>query len=155
MVVTVGYLGALTVLAVYNSQGNDPVVPQAGTRASATVIVQNVVITDNHGFREDRYPLYLSTRTEPYCALRGCRVPGFTARTGDRLLAVCFTFGHAMTNLNLWSLSARSNPHRASSDLWYLVIVDGGLTGYVSEVYLTPGSRNGLGLRSCRGPRSR
>lgn len=148
MILMVIFAGSMTVLAIYNAQGNDPVVAVAGDQKSVWVTVQNKVLGSASDFKEDRHLLYLSTRRISYCAYKGCSVAGFTAGSGVKLLALCFAAGSAMTNVNLWSLSARRNPHRASSNLWYYVRA-GAAEGWVNEVYLTPASRGGLGLRHC------
>jgi hypothetical protein len=151
---TMLFSGALTTLAIYDAQGNDPLVPEPGDRAAATIVVQNKVVISAHGLVEDRTPVYLSTTPVKYCAsaARHCKVPGTEVGTGATWTAVCFTFGDGMTNMNLRAVGARRNPERVSSDLWYGVRLPDGRLGYVSEVYLTPVSRNGLGLRHCPVP---
>jgi hypothetical protein len=146
---TMVFFGALTIVAIYYTQGNDPLMPEAGDRTSATIVVQNKVVTSAEGLREDRTPVYLSRRPAARCAERDCEIDGTTMGTGVRLVAVCFTLGEGMSNMNLASSQARRNPGRVSSDLWYGVRAGDRSLGFVSEVYLTPESRGGLGLRRC------
>ena len=150
VMVTLLFLGALTLVAIYETQGNDPFRPVPGNRATAEVVTQNMVVSGNR-LIEDRTPLYLSGKPISRCAAprNHCQVPGTTMGSGVRLTAVCFTVGEGMTNMNLRSSSGRRNPERISSDLWYGTVAPGGALAYVSEVYLTRASRGGLGLRSC------
>ncbi|WP_226367282.1 hypothetical protein [Pseudonocardia sp. ICBG162] len=64
------------------------------------------------------------------------------------LPATCTVVGERMWNYNLDSPVAH-NPHRVESELWYRVTWPDGRSGYLSEVYLEPGSRGGLGLPAC------
>jgi hypothetical protein len=153
--ITMLFYSAFTVLGIYYSQGNDPRIPQPGTRASATIVVQNKVAIAAKGLSEDRTQVYLSTRPVDRCGRRGCKIPGTEMDSGAILTAVCFTLGTGMTNMDLASASARRNPERVSSDLWYGVPLPDGALGLVSEVYLTEPSRNGLGLPRCESYPSR
>jgi hypothetical protein len=149
MNLTLVFFGALTVLAIYDAQGNDPVVPQPGTLASAVVIVQNTVVAGPAGMVPDDYPVYLSTRPTPRCALHDCEISGTQRDTGGQYLATCFVLGEGMTNMNVTARGANRNPARVSSDLWYGVPVHDRSLGYVSEAYLIAEHRGGLGLRRC------
>ena len=44
---------------------------------------------------------------------------------------------------------SRDNPHRAHSTLWYRARFPDGRAGFLSEVYVDPASRGGLGLPDC------
>lgn len=146
-VITFVFGFSLTVLASYNAHGKDPRLPKPGNLASATVVVQNSVVVSATGSIEDR-PLYLSSRLIRRCRENGCQVGTVLIPDHTLLTATCFAIGSTMTNLDLTRLSARQNPQRVSSDVWYQVSY-GGLTGFVAEVYLTPDSRGGMHLRPC------
>jgi len=160
LLITIGvamlFLGPLTVIALYRSQGNDPRVPRSGNRETASLVVQNKVVIGPSGLVEDVSPAYLSDRPVARCTERNCKIPGTNMWTGRELVAVCFTFGELMTNMDLHSAGARRNPERVSSDLWYGVRLPDDSLAYLSEVYVALASRNGLGLQLCEtlaGPR--
>jgi hypothetical protein len=150
--ITMVFFGSLTIVAIYCIQGNDPLIPQPGDRTSATIAVQNKVVTSEVGLVEDRTPSYLSRRPLARCAKRDCKTAGTDMWSGAELVAICFTFGEGLTNMDFRSPRARRNPERVSSDLWYGVELSDRSLGFISEVYLTPASRNGLGLRQCPDP---
>lgn len=149
---TMLFVGALTLLAIYETQGNDPFRPEPGDGTSATIVTQNKVIVGPSGLIEDKTPLYLSRRPVARCAgpEQNCAVPGTFMGSGIALVATCFVTGEGMTNMDVRSSSARRNPHRVSSDLWYGTRAPDGSTAYLSEVYVTHASRGGLGLRWCQ-----
>ena len=122
---------------------------QAASTVPVTVVVQNKVVSGPSGFYEDTTPVYLSTLTEPMCARNGCEVPGTRMWSGAVLQVVCQTQGASMTNEDLHSPAVATNPHGATSSRWYRAEMPTGTAGYISEVYLTPASRGGLGLPAC------
>ena len=63
--------------------------------------------------------------------------------------AVCQLTGDAMTNADLTSTNIGQNPNVASSALWLGAPAPDGRVGYISEVYLAPAYRGGLGLPPC------
>jgi hypothetical protein len=121
----------------------------AGAPAVVVVVVQNMVASGAQGFFEDSTPAYLSKLPEPYCAENGCEVAGTKMDTGTPLRALCQERGAQMTNANTSSAGIAHNVHAATSDRWYEAETSNGTTGLISEVYLTPASRGGLGLPTC------
>ncbi|WP_181779098.1 helix-turn-helix domain-containing protein [Pseudonocardia pini] len=119
--------------------------------ASAVVTVQNKVALGAEDLVEDTTPAYLSSRPEPFCGRTGCKVEGTEVVSGALLPAVCTVTGAEMWNYNLDS-PADDNPGRARSALWYRLTWPDGRAGYLSEVYLEPASRGGLGLPTCTAP---
>jgi hypothetical protein len=117
--------------------------------AGPVLIVQNKVAVGRSGFFEDITPSYLSTRTDPACAHNGCEVAGTQMSSGVVLHALCQIQGTVMTNEDLASPGIDRNPAGVTSALWYRAEMANGKIGYISEVYLTPASRGGLGLQTC------
>lgn len=144
------FVYAVVILASYQAQGKNPVAPVPGGRASALIAVQNTVVESADGQELDK-PLYLSRRPVPRCAdpPNNCAIPDSQISNNAVLTAVCYTLGAGMTNMDLRFLSTKNNPARVSSNTWYGVRAHNGELGYVSEVYLTPASRGGLGLGLC------
>lgn len=123
----------------------------AGTPTAAgpvVVTVQNKVALGAEDLVEDSGPAYLSSRAIAFCGTRGCREDGTDVVSGAMLPATCTVVGERMWNYNLDSPAAH-NPHRVESALWYRVAWPDGRSGYLSEVYLEPASRGGLGLPAC------
>lgn len=123
-------------------------VPAAASAGPVVVTVQNKVAVGAEDLVEDAGPAYLSSRAVAFCGPRGCKEDGTDVVSGAMLPATCTVVGERMWNYNLDSPVAR-NPHRAESALWYRVTWPDGRSGYLSEVYLEPGSRGGLGLPAC------
>lgn len=121
---------------------------RAADEESVTVTVQNLVTAGALGSREDT-PAYLSTVPQNACRPRGCAVPGTDMNTGDRLAVVCQTTGERTTNGNDGDPADDTNPLLADSRLWYGVRLDDGSIGYLSEIWLSPIDRGGLGLPRC------
>jgi hypothetical protein len=148
-VATLLLLGIVAVIWwVTSNVDNDP--PRQPSTA-VVITVQNKVALGPDRLVEDTGPAYLSTKPEPFCADRGCKVPDTEVGSGARLVAVCYVHGtETMYNYNLDSSQSKSNPHRAESTLWYKVVLHDGRSGYISEVYIQPADRGGLGLPVCR-----
>lgn len=143
-VVAVLVLAGVGVLVGATSASSGP----AGMRA---IEVQNKVALGPSSLVEDKTPAYLSTMPLAYCASadRSCKVAGTEMGSGARLVADCVVRGQQMWNYNLAEAAAADNPERSGSDLWYRATFPDGRVGYLSEVYLTPASRGGLGLDGC------
>lgn len=122
--------------------------PAAASAGPAVVTVQNKVALGAEDLVEDSGPAYLSSRAIAFCGPRGCKEDGTDVVSGAMLPATCTVVGERMWNYNLDSPVAH-NPHRVESELWYRVTWPDGRSGYLSEVYLEPGSRGGLGLPAC------
>ncbi|MFD1962064.1 helix-turn-helix domain-containing protein [Pseudonocardia alni] len=122
--------------------------PAAASAGTAVVTVQNKVALGAEDLVEDSGPAYLSSRAIAFCGSRGCKEVGTDVVSGAMLPATCTVVGERMWNHNLDSPAAR-NPHRVESELWYRVSWPDGRSGYLSEVYLEPASRGGLGLPAC------
>lgn len=113
------------------------------------VTVQNQVTNGAQAMREDSTPAYLSSRPAPFCKRDGCAVPGTDVASGATITALCQTGGPRMTNGQDNSGVDDANPGLATSTLWYRARTSDGHEGFISEVYLTQGSRGGLGLPAC------
>jgi len=122
-----------------------------GHRDFASVVVQNKVAVGRNTLAEDRSPAYLSTKTVPFCARRGCKLPGTEMWSGARLVVSCWTRGERLTNKDVTSEGVEANTGGATSDLWYAAKWKDGRTGYLSEIYVTPEGRGGVGLARCSG----
>jgi len=116
--------------------------------AAAVVTVQNKVALGESELVEDASPAYLSSRPEPFCGRNGCKVDDTEVVSGALLPATCTVTGADMWNYNLDS-PAGQNPGRAHSARWYRLSWPDGRSGFLSEVYLDPASRGGLGLPTC------
>lgn len=151
-VTTVVAIAAIVAVAL---AGNSRNVGRADTRSaaaprgSAVIVVQNKVAIGSSSLTEDVTPSYLSAITEPACAKNGCEVAGTRMWSGAILYALCQVHGATMTNEDLASPEIQDNPGGVTSALWYRAQTRAGRIGYISEAYLTPASRGGLGLRKC------
>lgn len=121
---------------------NAPAQPQ-----TATATVQNMHLVGSSGLAEDTTPSYLSTVMQPRCANSGCKIGGTDMWSGDAFTAICWTTGAMMTNENRNTAADDGNPNRIDTDRW-LRGVRSGQTGYISYIYVTPGSRN-LNIPHC------
>jgi hypothetical protein len=148
-------LGALVLAAVAAwggaalAGGSGRAQPAGSTGGQVTVVVQNKVASGPDGFYEDVTPEYLSSKTEPRCSHGGCEIANTSMWSGAVLTALCQTQGSEMTNANTGSAGIGQNPNASTSTRWYEVEMPTGVTGYISEVYLTAASRGGLGLPAC------
>lgn len=136
------------VALVVAGRGADPVATSS-PRPPVTVVVQNKVAVGADQLIEDSSPSYLSSRPVSRCANRGCKIPGTDLYSDAVLVVDCAVTGASMSNYNLDASESRDNLHRVTSALWYRASYPDGRTGYISEVYLTAGSRGGLGLPTC------
>ncbi|MFC5947922.1 helix-turn-helix domain-containing protein [Pseudonocardia lutea] len=152
LLAVVAVLGALVgagiATAIVQLVGGGAAVAPLAPAATAVVTVQNKVALGASDLVEDNTPSYLSARPVAFCASHGCKVTGSEITSGALLPAMCVAHGERMWNYNLDSPAA-GNPNRADSDLWYQVAWPDGRIGYLSEVYVAPGSRGGLGLPTC------
>jgi hypothetical protein len=142
-------VGAAVTLGVVVLTGDgEPAVP--------VVVVQNKVAVGPTALLEDATPAYLSTIPAPYCKARGCGVPGTDMASGAVLAVDCTVSAEDMVNYEADSVLSQDNPHRVQSTLWYRARFPDGRGGFVSEVYVDPASRGGLGLPDCAdgGPRA-
>lgn len=126
--------------------------PRGGAPGAAPtereVVVYNKVTNGPTQMRED-VPAYLSTVPRNYCKRDGCALPGTDMVTGHRIVAICQTTGARTTNGWDANPSDDSNPGLFESTRWYLMRWPDGRTGYLSEVWVAPEHRGGLGLRTC------
>lgn len=107
-------------------------------------------VTSGLGMREDSRPARLSVlpavcRTD---ASR-CFVTDARFRSGDEVPVRCWTRGERLTNGEDWSRRDDDNPQLASSTRWYGVRTTAGRLGYISEIWVAPRDRGGLGLPRC------
>jgi hypothetical protein len=144
---TGGVIGiGATFTATTLTEVDHPVTPSV---AATVITIQNKVALGSDRLVEDTTPAYLSARPEPFCASHGCKVAGTEVSSNAMFVAVCYLQGIEMFNYNLDSSESKTNPNRVVSSRWYRAVLPDGRSGYISEVYLTPGSRGGLGLPVC------
>ncbi len=120
--------------------------PPAGSK---DIVVQNKVAIGPTALEEDDTPSYLSSRTVSRCATNGCKLDGTDVYSGAELTAYCQAKGEWLTNGDLGSDGIKQNAGLVASDLWYGVEWRDGRRGYISEVYIEPSYRGGLGLAAC------
>lgn len=144
-------IGGMVVVAGVSATVTGLAVGHQGTRRStlATVIVQDKVAIGSSKLLEDSTPAYLSSRPVPFCSRLGCEIKGTDMNSGAPLPVSCWVRGAQMTNENTESPGISRNPHDANSSRWYRGIWPNGKSGYLSEVYIEPKYRGGLGLPRC------
>lgn len=125
---------------------SDPPPPAAG---GTSLTVYNKVTNGASAMREDT-PAYLSTVRQNYCRRDGCVIAGTDRASGQTYAgAVCQAQGARTTNGNDGDANDDANPGLYSSTRWYGVRSDGDAVGFISEVWVDPSQRGGLGLPSC------
>jgi hypothetical protein len=156
IVAAVVLLGSVVVVVVSAIGGGDEKEisapdPQHEASSGKIIRVYNRVTSGPRRMREDDdYPVYLSTKPAPFCAERNCKIPETNRETGDTYdAAVCQRQGERVTNGQDTSRIDDDNPGLFSSRRYYGVRLDEDTFGYVSEVWIDPGDRGGLGLPSC------
>jgi len=123
---------------------SDPPPPGA-----TTLTVSNKVTNGPSAMREDT-PAYLSTARQNYCRRDGCSIAGTERASGGTYSpAVCQTQGARTTNGNDGDASDDGNPGLFSSTRWYGIRIRPEAIGYISEVWIDPSQRGGLGLANC------
>jgi hypothetical protein len=148
--VEIGVVAALAVLVVGLATALVVVLASPPAVETRTVVVQNKVAIGEGQLVEDRTPSYLGARPVARCAnVPGCKIPGTDVGTGATFVAVCQLTGESITNADLTSTSIGQNPNAAVSELWLGARAPDGRVGYISEVYLAPAYRGGLGLPLC------
>ncbi|OLL70447.1 hypothetical protein Ae168Ps1_6194c [Pseudonocardia sp. Ae168_Ps1] len=121
-----------------------------GSPPPTAVTVQNKYATGPQLLLDDLKPAYLSSRTEPFCSQKGCDVADTDLRTGTLVPVDCVDrAGDMMTNADRQSPGIDKNPAVVESRLWYHAVLQNGQEGLLSEVYVIPESRHGLGLPDC------
>ncbi len=113
------------------------------------ITVYNKVTNGATSMRDDTTPAYLSTVTHNYCRANGCMLAGTEVTTGATLTARCQLDGDRTTNGQDNSTVDDTNPGLFTSMRWYGIIWPGGRFGYISEVWIDPADRGGLGLPTC------
>jgi hypothetical protein len=125
----------------------------AGSAAPSGIVyvtVQNKVASGADGFYEDVTPEYLANAPVPRCAEKsGCEIPNTDMGSEVVLEAICQEPGASITNEDTGSAGIAQNPNGVTSARWYRVVMPNGVQGLISEAYLTPASRGGLGLPRC------
>lgn len=121
-----------------------------GQQSTQTVVsVYNQVTNGSSGMREDPQPAYLSTQAAKSCRNRECKLDGTEMGSGHRLVVFCQTGGETTTNGNNNNGDDAGNPGRFTSDRYYGAQWDDGRTGFISQVWINPSQRGGLGLPGC------
>lgn len=114
-----------------------------------TLVVYNKVTNGATAMRED-VPAYLSSVPQNFCRSNGCMVAGSERNTGGTYSpAVCQTQGARTTNGHDGSSTDDGNPGLFSSSRWYGIRIGDGRIAYISEVWIDPSQRGGLGLPGC------
>jgi hypothetical protein len=150
VVIVAAVSAATTALMV----GRSPSQANGGNRMHpplAVVIVQNKDAIGPSSLLEDGTPAYLSTKPIPRCRLQGCEVKGTDMKSGADLVVMCWVRAAEMTNENTTSAGIAHNPNGVTSTMWYRGVWPNGRSGYLSEVYIAPLYRGGLGLPRCSG----
>lgn len=147
-------LGSVVALLLINASGGKKTLSAPAPRHEASpgkvIQVYNRVTSGPRKMREDKSPVYLSTKPVIFCAERHCRIPGTNRQSGDTYdAAVCQRLGERTTNGEDASRIDNHNPGLFSSRLYYGVRLDEETFGYVSVVWINPKQRGGLGLPSC------
>jgi hypothetical protein len=107
-------------------------------------------VTNGMSMREDTTPARLTSKPWVFCTSRGCNIGGTERSTGGTYeSAICQTSGERTTNGNDGSAVDDGNPSLFSSTRYYGVRLSNGTFGYISEVWIDPGDRGGLGLPGC------
>jgi lysophospholipase L1-like esterase len=112
------------------------------------ITVYNQVTNGATEMREDT-PAYLSTVPHNFCRRDGCMVGGTEMGSGKILTAYCVTQGQRTTNGQDNSSVDDANPGLYTSTTWYGIRWETGVTGFLSEVWISPQDRGGLGLPAC------
>ena len=132
------------------SQWADPPQAQSPRPAKREVLVVDNRVTRGPRMTEDPLPLRLTTKPWTYCLRRGCAIQGNERRSGQTYdAAICQTRGDKTTNGDLGNDLDNDNPLLHSSDRYYRVQLVDDTYGYVSEVWVRPSDRGGLGLPLC------
>jgi hypothetical protein len=140
---------AAAALAVYALRSSAGPVRTAAASRPVIIVVQNMVATGPSALTEDSTTGYLSAKPIPFCAEQKCEVPGTRMWSGAVLQAICTIRSAEMTNENLHSMGIAHNKGGVTSSLWYRAEMSNGTVGYLSEVYIAPAYRGGLGLPTC------
>ncbi|GAB3939785.1 hypothetical protein [Micromonospora vulcania] len=123
--------------------------PPPPTPAQVVLTVQNLATRGASAMGEDPVAAYLTTYPEKSCSKKGCTIVGTDRRTGGTYKpAVCQTQGPRTTNGNDSDPADDANAQLYSSTRYYGVQLDGRV-GYISEVWIQPSQRGGLGLPQC------
>ena len=120
-----------------------------GGNSEPVVSVYNQVTNGATQMREDSTPAYLSSAAQKYCKSRGCMLAGTEMSTGHPLTVYCQITGEQTTNGNNNDSTDADNPGRYTSTRYYGARWSDGRTGYISEVWINPSQRGGLGLPGC------
>lgn len=142
---------AVLALTMRSSPGDESAPsPSTTTQPSGPVaiVIQNKVAIGTD-FLEDVTPAYLSSKPIPFCGREGCKLEGTEMWSGAVLAVGCSVMGAEMSNVDLSSSGIEQNRHRHTSARWYRAVLPGDRTGFISEVYVEPQYRGGLGLPEC------
>jgi len=140
----------VVVTTMLPSAGGQETRSPSTTRPSGPVaiVVQNKVAIGTE-LLEDFTPAYLSSKPIPFCGREGCKLEGTEMSSGAVLAVDCYVTGAELSNADLSSPGIERNRHKHTSSLWYRAVLPGDRTGYISEVYVKPEHRGGLGLPRC------
>lgn len=128
--------------------------PSHPTLAPSRLVVFDKLVFGKAGLREDPIPAGLSGELRRGCHRLGCYLRGSQRHTGGTLPPpVCVVTGPLVTNGSLKDPADDENPNLVASTLWYGVSDGSGRKSprirYISEVWVTPRQRGGLGLPTC------
>lgn len=123
--------------------------PQHEASPGKVIRVYNKV-TSGLRMREDTDPATLTTKPVAFCGARNCVIPGTNRETGGTYdAAACQRQGELITNGDDTRKVDDNNPGLFTSSRYYGVRLDEDTFGYVSEVWIDPKDRGGLGLPTC------
>lgn len=149
-------LGSVVALLIIDAAGDggkktiSAPAPRHEASRGKVIRVYNRVTSGPRKMREDKTPVYLSTKPVIFCSDRNCRIPETNRQSGETYdAAVCQRVGERTTNGEDASRIDNHNPGLFSSRLYYGVRLDEDTFGYVSVVWINPKQRGGLGLPSC------
>lgn len=131
--------------------GNVSAPPPRNEASPGRVLQVDNRVTEGMKMAEDPSRTSLTTKAIAFCGKRGCNIPNTERQTGDSYdAAVCQRRGEVITNGNKGSPIDDKNPLLDSSDIYYGVKLKATDTfGYVSEIWIAPHQRGGLGLPRC------
>jgi hypothetical protein len=123
-------------------------------RSGPTLAVWNKVTNGAQSMRDDdAHPAYLSTAPRAFCKDARCAIPGTDVSTRDTVgPAICQRKGAEITNGDNSSNVDDENAGLYTSDVWYGIRRPDDTIGYISDVWVRPSQRGGLGLPDCRRP---
>lgn len=148
-------LGSIAALIVHStddsdSKGGNAPAPKNEANPGKPIRVYDKVTSGPKAMRGDDEPVSLLKSLVAFCAEGKCRIPGTERETGGVYrFAVCQSQGEWVTNGDAASAVDNGNAGLFGSQRYYGVRLSNDTFGYVSEVWVSPKDRGGLGLPKC------